>query len=89
MILSNSKVSYIEELARELVDSILFDTYDLMDTVYDSHDWHENAVSEMEATLWDDKQRKGLLTDIKGMIENCREEDAEELYALYAKIKEV
>ena len=84
-----TKVGYIEELARELVDSILFDTYDLIDSAYDSHDWHENAVSEMTETLWDDKRRKGLLADIKGMIEDCREEDAEELYALYAKIKEV
>lgn len=87
MMLATSKVSYIEELARELCASPLFDTEIV--GIYDSHDWYENYVSEITETLWDEKRRKGLLADLKGMIEDCREEDVEGLYALYAKVKEV
>lgn len=88
MMLATSKVSYIEELARELCANPLFDT-EITD-VYDSHDWYENYVSEMTETLWDDDRRNGLIADLKGMIEECEnDEQATELYQLYVKVKEV
>lgn len=88
MILATSKVGYIEELARELCASKLFDAE--MTGTYDSHDWYENYVSEITETLWDDDRRKGLLADLKGMIEECEnDEQATELYQLYVKVKEV
>lgn len=64
------RVGVIEELARDIADSYFLDTYDLLET-YDgiTGDYHESLVMEIEATLWDDKCRKGLIADFKGMLE--------------------
>lgn len=90
MMLATNKVSYIESLARELCAELYaLNVYEVMDSCYDGHDWYENFVSEMTGTLWDDKHRKGLLADLKEMIEERDDEDVMELRKLYDKVKEV
>ena len=63
-----NKVAIIETLAREIADSYFVDGYEAMD-VYGS-DYYESLTSDIESMLWDDKRRKGLIADFKGMLDS-------------------